>query len=563
MSSLVSLKSTASASGNKEWAQIPFLHFPILLSAVSVLYFIAAKIGIATQLPPNGIVTVWPANAVVLVSILLVPRNKWWLICVATVTTELLADVPAGYPVWAAAGYGIVNFSEAALAAVLLLTLSQGSPALISLRDFLTFLATGPLLASATAALFGAALYKIGSPEVDYFHYWRVFWFGDALGLIILGTALLSLRRPQVWQSRPTAYLVLEASTLAAGMVFSAFFAFFTVSQAPRIYWVFPFLIWAALRFGVYGASAAVLATVVIAVWSAASGVGPFVTLLNVDLVTSLQGLILVVAISTFLLAFSVEDFLRISRELRLEVAQRKAAQAESYEINQSLEQINRSLDQIVSDRTKELRSSLEQNKVLLGELKHRIKNNLQIISSLTGFHTRSVHDEAAKERLSILQGQITAMATTYDLLHQNDSTQFVDFCKIVPPLCRNISDACGELVSISTDTSGETLVSSEAAVALSLVLNELITNSIKHASGEVSISVVCHPADEQILLRITDDGPGFPPDFDLARATGFGLRMIRALIEQVQGNWHLIPTERGSTVEIHVPNTPGKSESV
>jgi two-component sensor histidine kinase len=349
---------------------------------------------------------------------------------------------------------------------------------------------------------------------------------------------------------------MLEGTLLALSVVLSAFFAFFTASEAPRIYWVFPFLIWAALRFGVYGSSAAVLATVIIAVWSATSGVGPFVPLLNVDLVTSLQGLILVVAISTFILAFSVEDFLRTSRKLQNEVEQRKAAQAEARETNRILEQINKSLDQIVLDRTKELRSSAEQNKVLLAELKHRIKNNLQIISSLTGFHTRSVHDEAAKQRLAILQTQITAMATTYDLLHQTDSTQTVDFCKIVPTLCKNISDAYGELVSLSTEIIGETRVRSETAVALSLVVNELITNSIKHASGEVTISVTCHPAEEQLLLRITDDGPGFPPGFDVGRATGFGLRMVHSLIVQVHGNWQLVPTPRGSTVEIRVPNT-------
>jgi two-component sensor histidine kinase len=266
---------------------------------------------------------------------------------------------------------------------------------------------------------------------------------------------------------------------------------------------------------------------------SSSMPVGPFVTFLNVDLVTSLQGLILVVAISTFILAFSVEDFLRISSEL---------------------EHVNKSLDRIVSDRTEQLRGSVEHNKVLLGELKHRIKNNLQVITSLIGFHTRSVADERAHERLVILRSQIAAMAVTYDLLHQTDSAETVDFSKIVPTLCRSIADAYGELVSLSTETSGETPMKSDTAVSISLAVNELITNSIKHASKPVTVSVACRPVDDQILISITDDGPGFPPGFDIRQAGGFGMRMVQGLITQVNGDWRLLPQELGSTVEIRVP---------
>ncbi len=149
-----------------------FLRLPTHLLGFAALYFLAAKIGIATQLPPEGIVIIWPPNAIVLVTLLSVTRDKWWIFFIATVATEIAADMP-DYPLWAAAGYGAVNFAEAATAAVLVTAFNKGASRLVSLADFVGFLVSGPIVASASAALLGAAIYKLGSPDLDYFYYWR------------------------------------------------------------------------------------------------------------------------------------------------------------------------------------------------------------------------------------------------------------------------------------------------------------------------------------------------------------------------------------------------------
>src|SRR5215207_3622329 len=80
---------------------------PLLLAAFALAYFLAAKLGIATSLPPDGIVILWPPNAIVLAALLAVDRKKWPLYLITTVATEIAADVP-DYPFWAAAGYGVV-----------------------------------------------------------------------------------------------------------------------------------------------------------------------------------------------------------------------------------------------------------------------------------------------------------------------------------------------------------------------------------------------------------------------------------------------------------------------
>lgn len=507
------------------WAKLP-----LLLLGFSLAYFSAAKLGIATSLPPEGIVILWPANAIILAVLLFVRRERWPLFFLATVATEVAADVPA-YPLWAATGYGIVNFSEAAIAAMLLSKVLDDARLLTGVRNFILYVLAGPVFASGTAALFGAAIYKIGNPTIDYFHYWRVFWFGDALGLLVLGTILLAWRRPSgppaIWP-----YSAVEAAVLAVSLLCTVGWIFLTGVDAPYVYLLFPFLTWAALRFGTRGASTAILTTVVIAIFATLNGFGPFTGLSTVENVTSLQGLIAVVALSTFTLGFSAEQ----------------------------LERINTELDQIVADRTSELQGSLARNEILLKELHHRIKNNLQVVSSILSLHQKSAVDPLMRDKLANVQGQVGAIATAYDVLQQQQQMQredSVDFSEVCRSLCSSIARASGGRVSISTETVGEAVVSADVAVALSLALNEVITNSIKHVIESPAVLVSCRPQGGHVLLRIEDNGAGLPPDFDIGRSKGFGMRMVRGLVSQIHGEVRFASSAAGTVVEISSPALP------
>jgi two-component sensor histidine kinase len=92
--------------------------------------------------------------------------------------------------------------------------------------------------------------------------------------------------------------------------------------------------------------------------------------------------------------------------------------------------------------------------------------------------------------------------------------------------------------------------------VALSLALNELITNSIKHAGrGSIaSVAVDCRTDGMQAVLKIADDGVGFPTGFDIDRAQGFGMRMVRTMVEQAGGTIRIVDAPRGAVVEIRAP---------
>jgi two-component sensor histidine kinase len=531
------------------------LRWLLFLSGFALAYFLAAKLGIATSLPPEGIVILWPPNAIVLAALVSVPREKWWLLFLVTVAAEIAADVPA-YPLWAATGYGIVNFAEAALAAVLLSRFSEDVRPLVELRDFVRFVAIGPVLASGTAALFGAAIYKIGNPDLDYLHYWRVFWLGDALGLLTVGTALLAWKRPAASSIRPSPAVAAEGALLSLGLLTVSASALLTEGEMPRVYLIFPFLVWAAVRFGVRGASAAIIATAAIAIGSAAMGQGPFAELSHIDAVIALQGLIAAVALSTFMLAFSTEASWCATAELQRSIDQHNETEVKLRSAYRELERVNRELDNRVADRTNHLRRTLRRNEMLLKEAHHRIKNNLQLVSSLLALHGRSASDPELRRKFAEVQRQIGAIAATYDVLQQMKNVDVVDFHHVVPTLCRNVQVANGEAVSISTETDADAPVSADTAVALSLALNELMTNSIKHATGDqdVAIAVSCRRDGENVLIRIADNGAGFPPGFDLDQAQGFGMRMARAMVNQTGGQIRLAGSRNGAVVEVLAP---------
>lgn len=531
------------------------LRAALLVLAFCAAYFLAARLGIATRLPPEGIVVVWPPNAIVLTALLATRRAGWPVLFVATVATEIAADVP-DYPLWAATGYGTVNFLEAAIAAALLSRAAPSAPPLLALKDFAAFVATGPFVASGLAALFGALIYKLGAPELDYLHYWRVFWIGDALGLLILGTILLSWRRPAVAWGRSVRLAAAEGAALSLGLLLAAGWAFLAELYSPRVYLIFPFLLWAALRFGVRGASAAILFTVAAAIGSALAGVGPFAQLSAVSAVLALQGMIAAVCLSAFALAFAIEDSLRAAQQLARKVVEQEETASKLRGAYGELERINRDLDRIVADRTKALEGTLARNVLLFRELQHRVKNNLQLVSSLLTLQGQDVKDAAAREKFDEVQRQIGAIAATYEILHQMQSVETVDFRQIVPSLCASIGRAFGGLLSLSVETDGPAPVSAQTAVSLALALNELITNSAKHGGrdGRSTVRVRCGRAGDRVLLSVADDGPGFPPGFDLERAAGFGLRMVRSVAAQAQGEVALPKVARGACVEIAVP---------
>lgn len=164
---------------------------------VFVLYFIGARIGVAFTSMPEGTAVLWPPNAVLLASYLLLGRAGYPGVSVAALLAELAADIPT-FTVIEALSFGFINIFEATLAALLLrrLRFDANFP---TIADLVKFIVAGPLIASLAAALPGAFVYLFfRGGETSYLEFVRLWWFGDALGLLILTPLLLnSFIRPE------------------------------------------------------------------------------------------------------------------------------------------------------------------------------------------------------------------------------------------------------------------------------------------------------------------------------------------------------------------------------
>lgn len=519
---------------------------PLVLACVVAGYVLMGKLGLATAMPPAGTVVLWPPNAILLVGLLSAAPRHWGVLLAGAIAAEVAVDWP-GMPLHWALAFGLVNCAEATLAATLLIRLSHGPVRLDGLASFVRFVLLAPVLSSGLAALGGALVIKARFPEIGYLHYWRVFWLGDALGLLLVATPLLVWLRPRDRPDRQGHGGPVEATVLAAALTVVAVVVLMVEGDPEHIYLLFPLLVWTALRFRIEGATIAVMATTILAIAAMVLGLGPFTDLSAIDRVSALQLLIAVVALSTFMLAFSADDRRRATR--RLEVLVHDLQQARG-----ALERVNADLDAIVTERTQALRSTLARNEMLLREVHHRVKNNLQLISSLVALQRRGVDAPEMRDRLARIQGQIGAIATTYDLLHRLEGSEVVDFGPFVPALCEAIARAEDGRARIDAEVAGSARVSADTAIALSLALNELVTNALKHAGPQPAVRVICRRVADDLILCVADDGPGFPADFDLDGQAGFGVRMVTSLIGQANGQMRLAAPARGARVEIRVP---------
>jgi PAS domain S-box-containing protein len=185
------------------------------------------------------------------------------------------------------------------------------------------------------------------------------------------------------------------------------------------------------------------------------------------------------------------------------------------------------------------LRETLQQKEALLHEVHHRVKNNLQVISSLLSLEDRRHLEPATKAVLQEMKGRIRSMALLHETLYRTKNFARVD-------LAGYLRD---ELFRAqSADPSGVRLVLElvaaevelDQAMPCGLLVNELLTNALKHGfpgdrHGEVRLGLQ-QTADGRVHLQVSDDGIGLPADFDLSRANTLGLQLVSDLTRQLQG---------------------------
>lgn len=186
------------------------------------------------------------------------------------------------------------------------------------------------------------------------------------------------------------------------------------------------------------------------------------------------------------------------------------------------------------------LKFALKEKEVLLKEIHHRVKNNLQLISSMLNLQANFVKDNTTIECFRNSQARIRSMAIVHEQLYHNNVFSSIDLQEYVRKLSDNLAASySSKRIDIRLECD-EILVTIEDAINIGLIINEMVLNSLKHAFNERdegTILISLHNAEGKLIISVKDNGSGLPKDFDILNTNTFGMQLINALINQMNGD--------------------------
>ncbi len=214
-------------------------------------------------------------------------------------------------------------------------------------------------------------------------------------------------------------------------------------------------------------------------------------------------------------------------------------------------------------NKQEELRVALENQKLLLDEVNHRVKNSLQMVASLLNLESNRSSAEA-RDKLLSASARVNAIATIHASLYQDGDVTSVAVDSQLRDLCDHLAASAGcDVRGISIDLDVAPLrLCADKAISVSIIVNELITNALKHAfhgrdSGLVQIRLKPDDATGDILLVVSDDGTGSakPAEETTARGSGLGQRLIQMSVRQIGGQLEHAQSEAGWKTIVRLPH--------
>lgn len=206
----------------------------------------------------------------------------------------------------------------------------------------------------------------------------------------------------------------------------------------------------------------------------------------------------------------------------------------------QSLLKMNTLLDMRVKHRTRMLERKHREKELLLQEVHHRVKNNLQIVISLLNLQARHVNDPEALEVMQAIRSRVRSMALLHERLYRHDNLEHIDLENYFREICESLYAAYGvseDKVALTLDIP-PTNVDLDSAITLGLIVNELVSNSLKYAfpgsgSGKLGIELQ-HPESNRYQLTVWDNGIGSSKEPDQQQS--FGLQLVSSLSKKLDG---------------------------
>jgi PAS domain S-box-containing protein len=211
------------------------------------------------------------------------------------------------------------------------------------------------------------------------------------------------------------------------------------------------------------------------------------------------------------------------------------------------------------------LKTSLQEKEILLKEVHHRVKNNLQVVSSLLSLQSECIKDKQTVEMFRESQNRIKSMALIHEKLYRSKDISKINFSEYIRSLSGNLVRSYETVSGVRLNLNVEDIyLGIDAAIPCGLIINELVSNSLKHAfpagskssEGEIKIEFL-RDDNNKFELTVSDNGVGFPRDVDFQQTESLGLQLVRILTDQLSGS---IELHRSSGTKFIITFTENKT---
>jgi len=522
-----------------------FIKPTVIALALAAIYFVASKIGFLMAFEAEQVTVVWPPTGIALAALLFFGYRAWPGIALGA----FLTNATAHEPVFSALGIATGNTLEALIGAYLCKRAGFNN-SLARVKDVLILVIFSALSSTMVSSTIGVTSLTLSHVQAwsAYRPLWLVWWLGDATGALIFAPILL------VWSNRCfysslREYNMGEAFALVAGMIITSL-AIFTeplsmgITGHVFIYLIFPFIIWAALRFGQHGTTFVTLAASIIAIWATMHGSGPFTAVSIDQSLNFLQIFMAVVAVTGLLLGAAITERRRAEEALKESDRRKDEFIATlSHELRNPLAPLSNALSILRSSNigTKHYSDSLE----IMGR---QVKQITRLVDDLLDVSRISHGKLELKKNLITLEEVINnALETARPLIEKNGH----EFSVHLPQ----------EPVWLNADLT-----------RLSQVFANLLNNAIKYTPTGGKILLEATAVEQTLAVRVQDAGIGIPEnmlarifdiftqvDSSIERAhggLGIGLMLVKNLVEMHGGSIevHSEGKDKGSEFLVKLP---------
>jgi len=537
---------------------------------VALAYYTGAKLGLAYAVVGGAVSLVWPSSGIALVAVLTMGST----VAPGIAVGSALANMSVGVPLPVAAVIGLGATTAALTAAALLERVARFQITLDRIKDVLAFIILAATASTAISALVGATA-LLGGGLVQTTEYGSAFlkwWLGDMLGVLVVTPPLLALLTYPNPVSSATQ--TLEACGLTVAIFSVSYLIFGATELAGHGYYpaslaIFPFVIWAALRFDHLGTSLATLMVSMVAIWGTTNGTGPFASVSPVDSLVRWCAFANVLAVTGLLLVAAhaqekrVRDLLEASRiELERRVQER----------TQELERAN---DELMQEMRR--RRLLEAELIRIGDQQQRLIGRElhdglgQHLTSL-GFYCATLNQElqklghpAAADAATVVELVKQASLMTRKIAHGLDPVA-MDSGGLAAAL-QGLAQATRTLNGIDCTLrigSDVSLLDPPMQTNLYRAAQEAVNNALKYSQGR-HIWIDLEREGGVQRLSISDNGVGVDPE-QMERASGLGLHNLRHRASLLGGSCTVTRNALGGTtvaISYPIPENPCHAREV